>query len=644
VWGYAPGQLFLMESGHGISQRNRFHPCYHATIRPNRSPPLIQTIANLFYQALKHNLPDAMARKKGGTFIPLSHAEIQARVENLARALRKRGLKQGDVVAILCENRPEWAITDYACAILGLPTVPIYPTMTAAQTSYILQDCGATWVFCSGREQLPKVLQVWPELPDLKMAVLLDGEIRQGEERPIITWTALQAEGAALDIEELGTEEGKVQAWAAERQASDILTIIYTSGTTGDPKGAVLTHGNLVSNVLGVLRIFDLYPGERCLSVLPLSHIYERAAGHYTMFRSGVCIYYAESFMSLASDLMDVRPQILLAVPRIFEKVYTRVRDTAIFGGFFKRMVLGWTLHVGHHVACYKFKGQKPPFWVTPAELVADFLVYRKVRARTGGRIRIAISGGAPLNRKIKEFFWAMGVPIFEGYGLTETSPILAVNRPGHVSPGTVGHPLWDEWEGKPFLKLAEDGEILARGPNIMQGYWRNETATREAIDEEGYFHTGDVGEWDGQGRLKITDRKKELLVTSGGKNVAPQPIENQLCTDPYIEQAMLLGDRQDFIAALIVPHFPTLKHWAQQHHLRFENDAELAALPQVKALLQRHVDHVNSKLSKYERVRRIIVLDQEMSTENGMLTPSLKIRRRLVLEAYADRIAEVYA
>lgn len=598
---------------------------------------MIETIAELFYEALKHNLPDALVRKQKGQFIPLSHSEIRSQVEHLVLALRAHGLQRGDVVAILAENRPEWALIDFACAILGLPTVPIFPTLTAAQTGYVLQDSGACWVFCSGRDQLPKVLAEWPNLPELKHTVLLDGENRTGDTR-IQTWSSLLQEGEAQE-----DRRAEVRTLAQTRKPSDILTIIYTSGTTGDPKGAVLTHGNLVSNVLAVLEIFDLRPGDRCLSVLPLSHIYERTAGHYTMFRSGTCIYYAESFMTLASDLMEVRPQILLAVPRIFEKVYTRVRDTAIFGGLFKRMVLGWTLHVGHHVARYKFQAKKPPFWVTPAAFVADLLVYRKVRARTGGRIRIAISGGAPLNRKIKEFFWAMGVPIFEGYGLTETSPILSVNRPGHVSPGTVGHPILETWEGQPFLKLGEDGEILARGPNIMQGYWRNEAATREAIDEEGYFHTGDVGEWDSQGRLKITDRKKELLVTSGGKNVAPQPIENQLCTDPYIEQAMLLGDRQDFIAALIVPHFPTLRHWAHQHNLPFESDADLAALPQVKALLQKHVDHVNAKLPKFERVRRIIVLDQEMTTENGMLTPSLKIRRRLVAEAYAERIAEVY-
>jgi long-chain acyl-CoA synthetase len=356
-----------------------------------------------------------------------------------------------------------------------------------------------------------------------------------------------------------------------------------------------------------------------------------------------VCIYYADSFLSVSQDLLEVRPQILLAVPRIFEKVYAKVRDTAVAGGFFKRAVLGWTLQVGHFVAKYRFRLQLPPWWVRLPAFVANLLVYRKVRARTGGRIRLAISGGAPLNRKVNEFFWAMGVSIFEGYGLTETSPIVAVTRPGHVRPGYVGQPLWETWEGKPYVKLAEDGEILVRGPNVMQGYWKNEQATREAFDAEGYFHTGDIGLLDRAGRLKITDRKKEILVTSGGKNVAPQPIENMLRADKYIEQAVLIGDHRNFISAILVPHFPTLRHWAQHKHLPFESDAELAGLPEVKAKLMRQVEHVNVKLSKYERVRRIIILDQEMTAENGLLTPSLKVKRRAVAGAFKERIDVVY-
>jgi long-chain acyl-CoA synthetase len=300
-------------------------------------------------------------------------------------------------------------------------------------------------------------------------------------------------------------------------------------------------------------------------------------------------------------------------------------------------------MQVGHRLAAHHFRGEPPGPVLRALASLADRLVFSKVRVRTGGRIRLAISGGAALNPKVNEFFWALGVPIYEGYGLTETSPILTLNGQGKVKPGTVGHPILDEWAGKPFLKLAEDGEILVRGPNVMLGYWKNEAATREVMDEEGYFHTGDVGELDAAGRLKITDRKKEILVTSGGKNIAPQPIENLLRADKYIEQAVVIGDHQSFIAALILPHFPALKLWADHKHLKYQTEEELVALPAVQSKLLRQVGHVNARLSKYERVRKIIVIAQEMTPENGLLTPSLKIKRRAVDTFYKDRIEALY-
>ncbi len=560
-------------------------------------------------------------------------------VERLALAMHARGLRPGDSVAILSENRVEWAVTDFACAISGLPTIPIYPNMTPALTGFILKDSGASWVLCSNRGQYLKVQQEWPNLPELKAVLLLDGEVPDPTDGPVITWDQLLQEGRTLE-----DRREDVRAWGEQRKPSDLLTIIYTSGTTGDPKGAMLSHGNLVSDMLQALPHFKLNAGERCLSVLPLSHIYERMAGQFTMFHTGVCIYYADSFASFPQDLIEVRPQILLAVPRIFEKVYAKIRDTAVVGGFFKRAVLGWTLHIGHRVANYRFRDKRPPLWLRLPAAVADALVFRKVREGTGGRLRIAVSGGAPLHSKVNEFFWAVGISIFEGYGLTETSPIIAVTRPGDVRTGTVGQPLWETWEGKPYVKFADDGEILVRGPNVMLGYWRNEKATREAFDAEGYFHTGDVGVLDEGGRLKITDRKKEILVTSGGKNVAPQPIENLLRANKYIEQAVLIGDHRNFISALIWPHLPTLRHWAEHQHLAFANDEELLALPQTKAKLMQQVEHINAKRPKFERVRRIAVLSEEMTCENGLLTPSLKVKRRVVAETFKDQIDGMYA
>ncbi len=599
---------------------------------------MIETIAELFYQAIDYDLPDALAHKVHGKFRPVSHQELQAKVERLALAMREKGLQPGDRIAILSENRPEWAMVDFACAILGLPSVPVYPTLNALQTEFILGNCGARWVFCSTQDQLSKVLAHWPDLPDLEAAVLLTGEPKAPAGHTILKWKELQALGAELEA-----RRPEVRTWGALRKPADLLTIIYTSGTTGEPKGAMLSHGNLVSNLHAVLKVLQPHKGERCLSVLPLSHIYERMAGNYVMFHCGVSIYYSQNHMTIAQDLQETQPEIFLAVPRIFEKVYSRVRDTAMAGGLVKRMVLGWAMQVGHRLAAHRFCGAGPGLGLRAAAYLADRLVFSKVRVRTGGKIRLAISGGAALNPKVSEFFWSMGVPVYEGYGLTETSPILTLNGHGKVKPGSVGHPILDTWEGLPFLKLAEDGEVLVRGPNVMLGYWQNEEATRAVMDAEGYFRTGDVGVLDEQGRLQITDRKKEILVTSGGKNVAPQPIENALRADKYIEQAVVIGDHQNFIAAIILPHFPALKLWATHKHLKFADEEALVVLPEVQAKMMRQVAHINTKLAKFERVRKIILIAREMTPENGLLTPSLKIKRRMVDAFYQDRIEALY-
>ncbi len=598
---------------------------------------MVNTIAELFYEAINHDLPDALAWKTGGAFQQISHRELQEKVECLALALHDQGLRPGDTVAILSENRPEWAMVDFACAILGLPTVPIYPTLNAPQIASILENSQARWIFCSTQDQLGKVIELWGDLPDLKAAIVMNQDTPTGRDPRIRSWKEL----LPASVE---SRRPDVRSWAAERKPEDLLTLIYTSGTTGAPKGAMLSHANLVSNVLSVLKILLPHKGERCLSVLPLSHIYERMAGHYTMFHCGVSIYYAQNHLTLAQDLQEVEPQIFLAVPRVFEKIYARVRDLAMEGGFLKRVALGWAIHVGRRLASFRFRDEKPNLKLRILGYFADCLVFAKVRARTGGRIRMAISGGAALNPKVNAFFWSMGVPVYEGYGLTETSPILTLNHPGQVMPGTVGHPILEEWDGKPFLKLAQDGEILVRGPSVMLGYWRNEVATREVMDEDGYFHTGDVGVFDDAGRLQITDRKKEIIVTSGGKNVAPQPIENLLRADKYIEQAVLIGDHRNFISAILVPHFPVLRLWAEHKHLKFANEAELIELPEVQAKMKRLVDRINTRLANYERIRRFILLSQEMTPENGLLTPSLKLKRRVVDQVFKDRIEALYS
>jgi long-chain acyl-CoA synthetase len=567
---------------------------------------------------------------------------VQEKVERLALALDARGLRKGDRIGILCENRPAWAFMDFACSVLGLVSVPIYHTLTADQTAFILQHSGSRWILASNGAQFAKIKAAADKLPELEKVVILDGLPADAGGLDCLSWDVLMEEGAAQDA-----RRGLVRTWAKERVPDDLLTLIYTSGTTGDPKGAMLTQGNVASNILSVVEvaIVALRPerGDRCLSVLPLSHIFERTAGHYTMYHLGIAIYYAESLISLPQNLLEVQPAVLMAVPRIFEKIYAKVRDALTSGGLAHRMIFSWARSTCHRVVRYLYFDKQPGGLTNLAWRIADRILLSKVRAKTGGRLRFCVTGGAGINPTIMEFFWAMGVPIYEGYGLTETSPILTLNRCGKVRPGYVGHPLLKTWNGKPFLKLAEDGEILCQGPNVMQGYWRNEAATREVFDAEGYFCTGDVGEMDPQGRVKITDRKKEIIVTNGGKNVAPQPIENALREDPYIEQAVVVGDHRNHLAALIVPHFPALRAWCQRKQLPFDTDTEMLAHPKVVAKVMSRVNHVNAHLPAYERVRKMALLEKELTPESGLLTASLKLRRRAVNDAFKDVIEGMY-
>ena len=599
----------------------------------------IETIAQLFYQAVQHNLPDALAARKNGVYVPISHEELVARVERLALAMNAHGLKVGDRVAILSENRPEWAITDFACAIQGLPDVTIYCTLNAPQATFILKDSQARWVICSDRGQLDKVLTHWDQLPSLEAAVLMDGELPEGTGRSLMAWATLQEEGQAMEA-----RRPEVRVWGSQRQANDILTLIYTSGTTADPKGAMLTHGNLVTNVLAAESTVDFIEKERALSFLPLTHIFERMAGQFLWFHIGAAIYYAENVNTVAADLLEVRPTVMASVPRIYEKIFAKIYETVASGPFIKRLIFHWAMQAGRQAVPYLLKGQEPPSWRGAWYRTARKIVFEKIRQRTGGRLKVAVSGGAPLSGKIMEFFWIIGIPILEGYGLTETSPIITVNRLGEVVPGCVGRPIYQEWNGRPFVKIAEDGEILCQGPNIMAGYWNNEKATEEAIDAEGYFHTGDIGHFDVEGRLYITDRKKELIVTSAGKKVAPQPIENLLKEDKYISQAVLIGDQRNFITALLVPNFDSLVRWAGYKKIPFSNHGELIRNPQIIAKVGSRVERVNENLSNYERIKKIVLLDQEMTAEGGQLTPSLKVKRRVVNQMYASQIEGMYS
>ncbi len=599
---------------------------------------MIKTIAELFYEALGHDLPDAMAFKAGGTYVPLSHREIRTIVERLALALRHEGIQEGDRVAILSENRPEWAMADYACAILGIVTAPVYPTLNPNSTEYIIRHSGARMILCSSRAQLDKVLVAWPRLPELQAAVLMDGEPPEVPGRRILTWRDLQAAGRLRE-----DQRPQVREWASRRDPGQLLTLIYTSGTTGEPKGAMLTHGNLVSNILAALAVLEVHPGQRCMSFLPLSHIFERMGGHYTMFHAGVAIYYVTDLENLPAAFLEVRPQVLLAVPRVYEKVYARIREAVAAAGPAKRYLFHWAMWVGRKMAALRYVGKAPGVLLGALYRAADKAVFSKVRERLGGRLEISASGGAALGAPIMEFFWAAGVPVFEGYGLSETSPILTINRVNQVRPGYVGKPLLDEWQGKPFLKLSGDGEILCQGPNVTLGYWNDPFATGQAFDEEGYFRTGDIGAMDEQGRLRITDRKKELLVTSGGKNVAPQPLERLLTQDKYIAQAVVVGDHRNFLSAIVVANMASLRRWAERAGIPYASDAELVARPEAVAKVLDRIGRINEHLSNFERIRKIVLSCEEMTLDSGLLTPSLKVKRKAVSERYAEAIERLY-
>jgi long-chain acyl-CoA synthetase len=600
-------------------------------------PTVVSTIAELFYQACEFDLPDALAYKQDGVFVPISHKEVKARVERLALAMNARRLAVGDRVAIISENRPEWAISDYACAVSGLVSVPVYPTLNAPQTAFVVRNSEARWAICSTPEQAEKVISQWDSMPDLEAVVVMQGTAASPG-RTVLTWEALQAEGQALEA-----RRPEVAQWAKARKPGDLLTLIYTSGTTGDPKGAMLTHGNLTSNILDSVKVLPIRKGDSSLSFLPLSHVFERMAGHYTLFHVGIKIAYAENMTTVVADLQQVKPTILVSVPRIYEKIYATVRENVAASSIVKRFIFHWALLAGRLAVPFLYEEKPIPLWIRFQLWWSRLLVFHKILARTGGNLRFGVSGGAPLAPILSEFFWCIGLPVIEGYGLTETSPVLAFNRFGEVAPGKVGRPLYDTWQGRPSIKLAADGEILCQGPNIMLGYWKNEKATAEAIGQDGYLRTGDIGEIDAQGRLKITDRKKELIITSGGKNIAPSPIEEILKTDKYITQAVIIGDRRNFLSAIIVPNFSSLRRWAGHKHLNCDGDADLVTKPEVYAKLMQRIERVNEQLSNFERIKKIFIVDHEFSLEAGQLTPSLKVKRRVINEMYATQIEAMY-
>jgi len=604
----------------------------------NRPAP--GTLNQLFFEAVsRFNRPDALQVKAGGSYQPISHRELEERVRRAAAGLAQLGAQPGDRVALLSENRPEWAIADFACLTAGLADVPIYPTLPADQIGYLLRDSGAIGIFVSTRAQAEKIAELRKgndgsaaPLPALRFVISFDdvGDL---------------ADTTLGELEKTGSADESPEALAAYRQRAlavepgDVATIIYTSGTTGEPKGVMLTHDNIFSNVMSIKDAIPFDGKDVCLSFLPLSHIFERTGGHYLAITTGTSIAYAESIDTVPANMAEVKPTIVLSVPRLYEKMYARILETALSGGTMKKRIFFWAKGVADRWANEKLAGGTPKGMLAAKYSVAQKLVFSKLKARTGGRLRYFVSGGAPLSPEINKFFYAAGLEILEGYGLTETSPVIAVNTPEAFRIGTVGRPIRGV-----EVKIAGDGEILTRGPNVMKGYFNKPEATREAIDAEGWFHTGDIGELR-DGYLAITDRKKDIIVTAGGKNIAPQPMENKVKTNKYVSQAVMIGDKRKFPVILIVPNFDQLGKWAmrQSPPIIWTDRAQLLNMPAVQKKMEKEVLGELADAAHFEIPKKIALLEHDFSLERGELTPTQKVKRRVIDKTYKPLIDSLY-
>ena len=574
----------------------------------------------------------ALSSKIDGSYHDISYAELGERVELFALGLIELGVERGDRVVLLSENRPEWAITDLAIIAAGGVNVPMFPTLTPAQVEYIVKDSGAKIVCVSNENQLKKIEAFRENVSHLERVIVFDT-------------TESDTDSQDLSFEEVCELGKRVENGSQVHQEScdaanpdDLVTIIYTSGTTGDPKGAMLTHQNFMFNASACIELVAIGHEDVLLSFLPLSHVFERMAGHYLPLTCGSTIAYAESPFTVAQNLGEVRPTLMASVPRLYETMHERIIRAVKEGSPIKQKIFGWGVGTGQKVSQAIQAHQNPSALLKLKMGLANKLVFGKILARVGGRLKFFVSGGAALPQSIAEFFHAAGILILEGYGLTETSPVISVNCPDAWKFGTVGKPVPGV-----EVKIAEDGEILSRGPHIMQGYYNRPDDTAEAIDSDGWFHTGDIGQFDEEGFLKITDRKKNILVLSNGKNVAPQPIESELVRSDYISQVMLIGDGQKSVGALVVPNFDALGEFGKEQGLDTENNATLVETKEVRQLIRGEINRFVADFADFERPRMFAVLNREFTQEEDEMTPTLKLKRQVILDHFSDEIDAIY-
>jgi long-chain acyl-CoA synthetase len=578
---------------------------------------MLQTLNDIFFDIARRNQPDFLLRKRQSGWAPISSQEFTLKVGGVVSGLRSWGISRGDRVAILSENRHEWVVADFACMLLGAVGVPIYTTLLPEHICELLRDSGARAIFVSSERQLEKILPIRQKTA-IEQVVLMDD-------------AAGSRACSMAEMMQLAPDE-QLEGSARSVKPEDLATLIYTSGTTGTPKGVMLTHGNMACNINYFCRDFGFQAGYTCVSFLPLSHVTARCVDLGLLSR-GVTLAHLPQIDQLAQTLVELRPHILLSVPRVYEKVHSQVETKA--AKFPQKQIYRWALRTGRAHRSEILAGKTPN---SLAWKLADKLVYSKIRSGIGGRVRIFISGGAPLGRSLAEWYADVGLRICEGYGLTETSPVIAVNTAKAHRIGSVGKPLENV-----EVRIAEDGEILVRGPSVFKSYWNKPEETRNAFEGD-WFKTGDIGRIDDDGFLYVTDRKKDLLKTSGGKFIAPQPIENSLKHHPLIAEAVVVGDKCKFPAVLIFPDFAVLEAYARQEGLAFQSREELVNLAEIQSRYTDIVAAQNEGLAQFEKLKKFRVIADELSAGTGTLTASMKLRRRAITERYRDQIEDMYS
>jgi long-chain acyl-CoA synthetase len=590
----------------------------------------VTTLPRLFLHVCQaYPKPDLLRAKSEGRWQSLSTSDFESRVRRLSLGLRELGLRPGNKAAIISDSRPEWVMADLAILAAGGVTVPVFPTLPQEQVRYILEDSDAVIVFGAGAAQWEKIAALRPKLARLRHAIRIEGE-GAPDELPLETVLAMGAKAEASD-------PGAFEAAALAVAPDDLASIIYTSGTTGRPKGVMLTHDNFVSNIHQLDQVVPYGVEDVNLSFLPLSHVLERTGVYLYLFK-GCSIAFAENALAVGDNMIEIRPTKMIGVPRLFEKIYARVIDTVGAGSPLKKKIFFWALRTGKRHAALTLARRRVPKSLAFRRGLAHKLVFSKILAKTGGRVKFMVCGGAALATDITEFFYAMGLTILPGYGLTETSPVVSGNVPDIYKFGTVGKPVPGV-----EVRIAGDGEILVKGPNVMRGYYKDEAATREAL-VDGWLHTGDIGRLDEDGFLIITDRKKDLIVTSGGKNVAPQPIESLVLTSPFIQNIVVVGADRKFVAALVVPYFEKIEAIARTRGIAFGSRSELCRRPEIVAFLQAEIDKATPDLAAYERIKKIAVLDHDLEIEAGEITPTLKVKRDIIEQKFKAVLDDLYA